>query len=327
MIRNPAGNPGSDGGRDPWRRQDGPAFRPSPWIVAPPSQRAPSVHRAAGPVPARGRPAATARAEGGRERPGLRVRPQAPRAPQRRIRRRRPARGPSTGGLTGAVGQTLRVVVPVTVIAIGVASGLIVSVNNDKHHAPAASFFPPATPAGRLHPASAESTRGVTLSEGRVASSGTEVVAVGAETGQLVPRAQFFVSLDDGKSWASARCPPREAGRHRPDTRPASSRRSGGVGRRRPRFGVDERRRPGVDADLRHWPAAVARRPGHGAEADRQRLYRRGREHAGRGRVHSGDLPVSVTGPAGEGSAPIGCVWPRVIAGRWTSGWRRPSGT
>ena len=34
-----------------------------------------------------------------------------------------------------------------------------------------------------------------------MASSGTEIVAVGAETGQRVPRAQFFVSPDDGRSW------------------------------------------------------------------------------------------------------------------------------
>lgn len=35
-----------------------------------------------------------------------------------------------------------------------------------------------------------------------MASSGTEIVAVGAETGQSVPRAQFFVSLDNGRSWS-----------------------------------------------------------------------------------------------------------------------------
>jgi len=92
--------------------------------------------------------------------------------------------------------------VPVTVITLGVASGLIVSVNNDEHRTPPAFPFPPATLAGRdFTPYSAESTRGITLSEGRVASSGTEIVAVGAETGQRVPRAQFFVSLDDGRSW------------------------------------------------------------------------------------------------------------------------------
>ena len=87
-------------------------------------------------------------------------------------------------------------------VTLGVASGLIVSVNNDEHRTPPASPFPPATLAGRdFTPYSAESTRGITLSEGRVASSGTEIVAVGAETGQRVPRAQFFVSVDDGRSW------------------------------------------------------------------------------------------------------------------------------
>jgi len=88
------------------------------------------------------------------------------------------------------------------VIAVGVASGLIVSVNNDEHHAPAASSFPPATLAGQdFTPYSSESTRGVTLSQGRVTSDAAEVVAVGAETGQFVPRAQFFVSRDNGTSW------------------------------------------------------------------------------------------------------------------------------
>ena len=87
-------------------------------------------------------------------------------------------------------------------ITLGVASGLIVSVNNDEHRTPPVFPFPPATLAGRdFTPYSAESTRGITLSEGRVASSGTEIVAVGAETGQRVPRAQFFVSPDDGRSW------------------------------------------------------------------------------------------------------------------------------
>jgi len=95
------------------------------------------------------------------------------------------------------------VVVPVTVITLGVASGLVVSVNNDRHRTPAPPGFPAATFAGRdFMPYGPGSTRGVILSEGRVASAGDEVVAVGAETGQLVPRAQFFVSPDDGRSWA-----------------------------------------------------------------------------------------------------------------------------
>ena len=96
------------------------------------------------------------------------------------------------------------VAVAVTLIALGVASGLIVSANNDGRHAPSASSprFPAAILAGQdFTPYAAGSTRGITLSEGRVASAGAEIVAVGAETGQSVPRAQFFVSPDDGRSW------------------------------------------------------------------------------------------------------------------------------
>ena len=63
--------------------------------------------------------------------------------------------------------------------------------------------FPPVTMAGQdFTPYNAGSTRGITQLQGRVASSGDEVVAVGAETGQQVPRAQFLVSLNGGRSWA-----------------------------------------------------------------------------------------------------------------------------
>jgi len=129
-------------------------------------------------------------------------------------RHRRPSRlGFGRSGF-GRSGRALRVAVPVTVVTLGVASGLIVSVNSSAHRAPASSGsspgtaagFPPATLAGQdFTPYAAGSTRGVTLSEGRVTSAGAEIVAVGAETGQLVPRAQFFVSADDGRSWALGR--------------------------------------------------------------------------------------------------------------------------
>jgi hypothetical protein len=95
----------------------------------------------------------------------------------------------------------LRVAVPVAVLALGVAGGLVVNANSDRPQASA--DFPPAVLAGRdFPPYLTGSTRGVVLSEGRVASSGTEIVAVGAESGQLIPRAQFFVSLDGGTSWS-----------------------------------------------------------------------------------------------------------------------------
>ncbi len=95
----------------------------------------------------------------------------------------------------------LRVAVPVTVLTLGVASGLLVSANSSR--ARPAPVFPPAVLAGQdFTPYLTGSTRGIVLSEGRVASAGAELVAVGAETGQLVPRAQFFVSLDGGRSWS-----------------------------------------------------------------------------------------------------------------------------
>ena len=95
----------------------------------------------------------------------------------------------------------LRIAVPVAVLALGVASGLVVNADNSRSQA--SPGFPPALLARReFTPYLSGSTRGVVLSEGRVASSGTEIVAVGAESGQLIPRAQFFVSLNGGKSWS-----------------------------------------------------------------------------------------------------------------------------
>lgn len=94
----------------------------------------------------------------------------------------------------------LRVAVPVAVLVLGLAGGLVVHENSGR--GPAAASFPPAVLAGRdFTPYQQASTRGIVLSEGRVASAGAEIVAVGAESGQLVPRAQFFVSLDGGRTW------------------------------------------------------------------------------------------------------------------------------
>ena len=101
----------------------------------------------------------------------------------------------------GGRGRVIRVAVPVAVLVLGLAGGLVVHANSGR--IPAAASFPPAVLAGRdFTPYLPASTRGVVLSEGRVASAGTEIVAVGAESGQLVPRAQFFVSLDGGRTWS-----------------------------------------------------------------------------------------------------------------------------
>ena len=61
--------------------------------------------------------------------------------------------------------------------------------------------FPPATLAGNDFMA-ADSGRGISQTLGRVASVGDEIVAVGSQSGARIPRAQFFVSLNDGRSWA-----------------------------------------------------------------------------------------------------------------------------
>ena len=95
----------------------------------------------------------------------------------------------------------LQVAVPTAVLVLGLAGGLVVNANSSRM--PAAASFPPAVPAGQdFAPYQPGSTRGIVLSEGRVASAGAEIVAVGAESGQLVPRAQFFVSPDGGRTWS-----------------------------------------------------------------------------------------------------------------------------
>ncbi len=62
--------------------------------------------------------------------------------------------------------------------------------------------FPPATAANALFSTiPAEQARGINQSLARVASSGSQVVAVGSQAGARISRAQFFVSTDDGKTW------------------------------------------------------------------------------------------------------------------------------
>jgi len=205
---------------------------PSPWVAAPPSAAGPEPSRVVmGPFPPAPDPRRPAPPPAPGNSPGYEF---DERRGKPRLRLGRPAtrdlgfdlddppagrhRRPPRPGFgrpgSGRLGRTLRVAVPVAVITLGVASGLIMSVNSGAHRAPASSGsspgttagFPPATLAGQdFTPYAAGSTRGVALSEGRVTSAGAEIVAVGAETGQLVPRAQFFVSADDGRSWALGR--------------------------------------------------------------------------------------------------------------------------
>jgi hypothetical protein len=102
-------------------------------------------------------------------------------------------------------GWVLTATVMVALIAGGVGVSVFVTVN--KNHAqaqtaPSPDFVSATIASQDFAPYTASSSRGITQSEGRLAGSGTEIVATAAQTGQRVPRAQFFVSLNDGRSWA-----------------------------------------------------------------------------------------------------------------------------
>jgi hypothetical protein len=102
-------------------------------------------------------------------------------------------------------GWGLRVVIPIlTMIAVGVAVVIVVGANSGNGTAPPTTSlgYPPAALAGQDFTADAD-TRGITESLGRVAVSGSEVVAVGSETGSLIPRAEFFYSHNGGATWAT----------------------------------------------------------------------------------------------------------------------------
>jgi len=101
-------------------------------------------------------------------------------------------------------GWGVRVAIPIlAMVVFGVAVVVIAGANSgNSGPAPPASAlgFPPATLAGNDFMATA-SGRGVRATLGRVASAGDEIVAVGSQAGARIARAQFFVSMNDGRSW------------------------------------------------------------------------------------------------------------------------------
>ncbi len=101
----------------------------------------------------------------------------------------------------------LRVVVPVlSMIVIGVAAVVISGADSGRSTpapAPSSLGFPPADLAGGDF-APADNGRGIDQTLGRVASDGSEIVAVGSQTGARIARAQFFISPNGGGSWAMA---------------------------------------------------------------------------------------------------------------------------
>jgi hypothetical protein len=106
-------------------------------------------------------------------------------------------------------GWGTRVALPIaSMTAVGVAVVVIAGANSGAGTpAPPGTAtvlgYPPATLASGFFPA-AVSSRGITLQLSRVASDGPEVVALGAESGALVPRAEFFISHNAGTTWSLA---------------------------------------------------------------------------------------------------------------------------
>ena len=101
-------------------------------------------------------------------------------------------------------GWVTRAAIPILAMMVfGVAVVVIVGANSGSAGpAPTNALgFPPATLAGGQFTAAA-SGRGISQTLGQVASDGTEIVAVGSQSGARIGRAQFFVSQNDGRSWA-----------------------------------------------------------------------------------------------------------------------------
>jgi hypothetical protein len=101
-------------------------------------------------------------------------------------------------------GWGIRVAIPILAMVVFGVAVVVIAGANSGHGGPAPSAaslgFPPATLAGNDFTA-AGSGRGITQTLGRVAIVGHEIVAVGSQAGTRIPRAQFFVSGDDGRTW------------------------------------------------------------------------------------------------------------------------------
>lgn len=102
-------------------------------------------------------------------------------------------------------GWALRVAVPIlTMVIFGVAVVVLADANSGNSGPappPAALGFPPATLAGNDFTA-AGTGRGISQTLARVTGDGDEIVVVGSQAGARITRAQFFVSADDGRTWA-----------------------------------------------------------------------------------------------------------------------------
>jgi hypothetical protein len=99
----------------------------------------------------------------------------------------------------------VRVALPmISMVAVGVAVVAAFGGGSGAGPAPATLSvgFPPATAAGALFSTTpGDEARGISQSLARVASSGSQVVAVGSQAGARISRAQFFVSANGGQTW------------------------------------------------------------------------------------------------------------------------------
>ncbi|MBV9379445.1 MAG: hypothetical protein JO242_02070 [Streptosporangiaceae bacterium] len=103
-------------------------------------------------------------------------------------------------------GWVVRVGIPiVSMIAVGIAVVVVVGANSGNAGPAPSSLslgFPPATSAqADFTGTRALAGRGISQTLGRVATFGTEIVAVGSQSGAHISRAQFFVSDNAGRSW------------------------------------------------------------------------------------------------------------------------------
>ena len=112
---------------------------------------------------------------------------------------------PSPFSAAGVKRWAVRAAIPmVSMVAVGVAVVATVGGRGAAGPAPATLSvgFPPATAASNDFTATpADQARGISQSLAQVASSGSTVVAAGAEAGARIGRAQFFLSSDGGKTW------------------------------------------------------------------------------------------------------------------------------
>jgi len=118
--------------------------------------------------------------------------------------------GRSGGGLH--VGRGVWLTALVVVVCAGLAFGGVELFSGKSHPAATGPQYPPATLAGHLLTASpAQSGRNIFQAVTAVAEASGTIVAGAAESGQWLPRTEFLVSTNGGKSWRLATVKPSTA--------------------------------------------------------------------------------------------------------------------